>query len=39
LPLDILAGALIYLGLLFALGVIGKPEFELVQGMRRQQAG
>lgn len=39
LPLDILIGAALYIGLLFALGVIGKPEFELVQGMRRPQAG
>lgn len=39
LPLDVLIGAVVYIGLLFVLGVIGKPEFELVQGMRRQQAG
>jgi len=39
LPLNILIGALVYGGLLLMLGVIGKPEFELVQGMRRQQAG
>ncbi len=39
LPLDVFIGALVYIGLLFALGVIGKPEFELVQGLRRQQAG
>lgn len=39
LPITILIGALVYGGLLLMLGVIGKPEFELVQGMRRQQAG
>ncbi|HHY57688.1 MAG TPA: flippase [Chloroflexi bacterium] len=39
LPLDVLVGALVYGGLLLLFGVIGKPEFDLVQGMRRQQAG
>ncbi|MEJ5248117.1 flippase [Caldilinea sp.] len=38
LPLDVLIGAVIYLGLLLALGVVGRPEFELVLGLRRRQA-
>ncbi|HQY94885.1 flippase [Caldilinea sp.] len=39
LPLDIMVGAVVYLALLFALGVVGRPEFDLLQNLRRQQAG
>lgn len=38
LPLDILIGATLYFVLLLLLGVIGRSEFDLVLGMRRQQA-
>jgi O-antigen/teichoic acid export membrane protein len=39
MPLNILLGASVYLALLFVLGVVGRPEFDLLQNLRRQQVG
>ena len=39
LPINIALGAVTYMALLVALGVVGRPEFDLLQNIRRQPAG